>query len=276
MRFYDMARFVGKIPNYISRFGMLPGTKLFLQIEAGLRGESVIVPGLDEPVHLRHSLSDRSIFWQCFVNRQYDIDRFPHSRRLENVYEKLIEEGKVPLIIDCGANIGLSALVFLSRFPKARICAVEPDKENVDMLHKNVAHFAERVEIFQGAIWPTREDKLKIVNPNAGSAAFRVGKVMGEEKDLLRGYTIDELCGSVDDSVPFIVKLDIEGAQRWLFSENYGWVGRVHLLILELDDWLFPWQGTSRTFFSAVSDYPFEYVLGGENIFCFRDFLSTD
>ena len=48
-------------------------------------------------------------------------------------------------------------------------------------------------------------------------------------------------------------------------------MGRTALITLELDDWLMPWQGTSRNFFSCLSRYPFDYLLGGESIFCFRD-----
>ena len=70
----------------------------------------------------------------------------------------------------------------------------------------------------------------------------------------------------------FIVKIDIEGAQKHLFSSNTNWIEHTHLIMLELDDWLLPWQGTSRTFFSALSAYPFDYLIRGEAIFCFRDF----
>lgn len=266
----DTARIFRKLPNYVARFGILSGTRLLIEIEGGFRGETVNVPGMQAPVHLRHSVSDRSTFWQCLVKRQYDVDRFPHVERLNGIYKKMVDDGRSPLIIDCGANIGLSALVFATRFPDARIYAVEPDENNVAMLRRNTAHIATRVEILQGAIWHASR-RLRIINPDAGSAAFRVDEAGPEEEGALRGYSIDEICALAGEPAPFIVKLDIEGAQRWLFSRNCDWVGRVHLLILELDDWLFPWQGTSRAFFSAVSRYPFEYLLGGENIFCFRD-----
>ena len=68
-----------------------------------------------------------------------------------------------------------------------------------------------------------------------------------------------------------IAKIDIEGGQDSLFQDNTGWVGRTHLIVVELDDDLFPWAGTSRPFFRCVSQYPFDYLLSGENIVCFRD-----
>ncbi len=41
-----------------------------------------------------------------------------------------------PLILDCGANIGLSALYFQRLYPKARIMAFEPDTHNFELLTK--------------------------------------------------------------------------------------------------------------------------------------------
>ena len=77
-------------------------------------------------------------------------------------------------------------------------------------------------------------------------------------------------------NAPLIVKIDIEGAQAQLFSANTEWVARTRLISLELDDWLMPWQGTSRSFFSCISRYPFDYLIHGESIFCFRDFLADE
>mgnify|MGYP000930999581 CR=1 FL=1 len=92
-----------------------------------------------------------------------------------------------------------------------------------------------------------------------------------EGPGAIPAYTIDDLCALGGTTDPLIVKLDIEGAQAQLFASNTDWVGRTALITLELDDWLMPWQGTSRNFFSCLSRYPFDYLLGGESIFCFRD-----
>jgi FkbM family methyltransferase len=155
-------------------------------------------------------------------------------------------------------------------FPKARIVSIEPDKNNLELLRMNTAAFGDRVAIVQGGIW-NQHGALRIVNPDSGSAAFRVE--FSEKTDLvgIPAYTIDDLCQIGGSPSPFVVKLDIEGAQAHLFASNTDWVGRTTLITLELDDWLLPWQGTSRNFLSCISGYPFDYLLGGESIFCFRD-----
>lgn len=114
---------------------------------------------------------------------------------------------------------------------------------------------------------------MRIVNPEAGFAAFRVAPVRdSDEFSAIRAYSVAEVLAKAGAKFPFLVKIDIEGAQAALFSDNTEWVKGTSLIILELDDWLLPWQGTSRSFFACVSQYPFEYLIRGENIFCFRDF----
>lgn len=272
----SLYRRVSKAPNYLRQFGALHGPRLLFGVERKLpvkssRVRQYEVPGYPAPISLRDTASDHAIFWQCLVRRQYDIKRFPQSQRLETAYQEAIAKGQRPLIIDCGGNVGLASVWFATQFPQALICAVEPDAENFELLRLNTACFGDRVKPLKGGVWH-ESGWLRIVNPQAGSAAYRVSHTATPSADSIRAYTIDEICQLMDSDCAFIVKVDIEGAQDSLFKANTDWVGKTHLLTLELDDWLLPWQGTSRNFFKCVSHYPFDYLLGGESIFCFRDF----
>lgn len=251
------------------------GLRLAWQIEKRLPSKSAQitsyrVPGYTSGISLRDSVSDHAIFWQCMVMEQYAIDRFPHIERLQHAYQQAVASGKPPVIIDCGGNIGLSVLWFARRFPEARIVVIEPNNENFELLQRNTAHLNDQVISVQGGVWSKR-GYLRIINPDSGSAAFRVECSDENTPSSLRAYTLDELHQLGGEGELLIVKVDIEGSQKHLFADNTDWVARAHLITLELDDWLMPWQGTSRTFFTCLSQYPFEYLLGGESIFCFRD-----
>lgn len=274
-----LRRRLSKAPAYARRFGPLNGLRLLLQIERGVPRTSQHVkayrlPGYPAPICLRHCISDHATFWQCLVMCQYDFRGFPQFERFLKAYRSAIEKGERPLIIDCGANIGLASVWFAVHFPDAQIYAIEPDPANLAMLRRNVAPFGDRVAAIPGGIWH-EETLLRIVNPEAGSAAFRVSGSVGDSTVAIPAYTTDQICAMAGTETPFIVKIDVEGAQASLFNEHAEWVRRTHLVTLELDDWQFPWQGTSRPFFSQISRYPFEYLLGGESIFCFRD-LEAD
>jgi len=269
----DLFKAASRSPNYVRRFGLPHGLRLLGQIERG-RGESprirrYRVPGFAAPIYLRDSLADHSMFWQCLVRCQYDFRRFPQSERLFARYRESVRRGTRPLIIDCGGNIGLATVWLATQFPDARVCTIEPERKNLEVLAMNVQSFGDRVTVLEGGVWGEKGE-LRIANPEAGSASFRV--VTGSHaNDSIRAYTIDEICLMAGAEAPFIVKIDIEGAQASLFRSNTDWVGRAHLISLELDDWLLPWQGTSRNFFACISRYPFDYLLGGENLICFRD-----
>jgi FkbM family methyltransferase len=269
---------LSKWPNYIKRFGLMNGSFLLLRVERRLPKKSTVVkqyavPDFPAPIHLRESLSDHSIFWQCIVRRQYDFTHFPQYQRLIAAYHDAVKKGQQPLIIDCGGNIGLASIWFAMQFPDAVLYSVEPDRENFELLKLNTSNFGTRIRPLLGGIW-NQSGFLKIVNPESGSAAFRVDISNERSDDSIRAYTIAEICALAGVESPFIVKIDIEGAQANLFMNNTDWVSKTHLISLELDDWLLPWRGTSRPFFSCLSKYPFDYLLGEESIFCFRDFSA--
>jgi FkbM family methyltransferase len=267
-------------PNFIRQFGVLGGLKLLFSIERILPhiSENIRrydVPGYDHPFFLRDTIADHATFKQCLVMQQYDFRKFPQSERLLSDYRTALSRGETPLLIDCGGNVGFATRWFARMFPEARIVVVEPNERNFKILTMNTEHLGDRVVRLKGGIWNTSA-RLMITNPDAGSAAFRVKELDISDSEGLRAYTINEICDMQGVSAPFIVKLDIEGAQSTLFKSNTDWVPRTHLITLELDDWLMPWQGTSRPFFSCMSRYPFEYLFRDESIFCFRDFESQD
>lgn len=273
-----MYRSLARLPRYVKQFGPWHGVRLLREIERGVRPgltapQSYDVPGYESKIHLRPSVSDHSIFWQCIVMAQYDIAGFAQATRLREAYRNEVDRGARPVIIDCGGNVGLASLWFARAFPEAIIYTVEPDLQNFALACRNLAGFGDRVRPINGGIW-NEPSTLRIKNPDAGSAAFMVEPTNDEAGPSLRAYTIDEICGLAGVAAPFIVKVDIEGAQSALFRTNTKWVERTHLIAVELDDWRLPWQGTSRSFFSSVSAHAFDYVLEGETIFCFRDFAA--
>lgn len=276
MGMINFHNFVYKMPNYVSRFGFIHGLRLLTLIERRLGRsatciETFRVPGFPFPIHLRDTLSDHATFWQCIVDNQYDFSRFPQVERLSEAYKRMTENGEILLIIDCGANIGLASLWLAYKFPLARIVAVEPDTDNFNLLRKNLQPLGNRIRTLHGGVW-NRGGHLVITNPDAGSAAYRVAHVEQPAPNTIRAYSIPDICQMEGVTAPFITKIDIEGAQQAMFRDNTDWVSGTHLIMLELDDWQMPWAGTSRPFFSTLSGVPFDYLIRGESIFCFRDF----
>ena len=279
-----LAKRIARSPNYIKAFGFISGMRLLFQNEKKWSRESdtickINTPNVDFPIYLRNSVSDRSIFWQCIVTTQYETSIFKeHKDKLDLYYENLIKNRNPPIILDCGANIGLSTIYYASKYPEARIVAIEPDGKNFEMLKKNTVAFADRVTLIKGGIWDS-DEKLMIKNPDSGASAFTVGKLsFGNEADnkaSLQGYSINSIMTSFNLRDLFIVKIDVEGSQKEIFKRNTDWLARTSLLVIEIEDWLFPWEGTSKHFFGTISKMEFDYLFHGENLFCFNHSLKS-
>src|ERR1700736_5273234 len=76
------------------------------------------------PVKLRPNSSDLSVFAQVFVDNDYNLRRFRRYSEICRSFSE-IDRGATPLILDCGANIGLSSLYFAKNWPSAHVLAIE-------------------------------------------------------------------------------------------------------------------------------------------------------
>jgi len=268
----QLYHFLSRIPNYVRAFGFIAGTRLLWQIELVSSRRSTeerdySVPTYSQRLALRKNIGDHSTFWQCIVTQQYALSRFTQYRLLRQKYEVMRQRGEKILILDGGGNVGLGAVWFAEQFPAATIVSVEPDSENIRILKKNTEIYGDRVIALQGALWH-RDAHVRITNPGAGSASFEVEECGSSEG--VPGFTVASIITMVAADAVFIAKLDIEGSQKHLFGRNTEWVSECELIIMELEDWKFPWGGTSTAFFKCLSCFSFDYLIEGENIFCFH------
>lgn len=233
---------------YVERFGTVKGSFLFYNIQRRARADnafSVSIPEVRTPIYLRPNTSDIQTFEQIFVSNEYEV-RF-------NIRAKLI--------IDGGANVGYTTLYFANKFPEAVIIAVEPEASNAEMLRKNAASYP-NVKILEAAIWNKRS-MLSIANPRDDKWAFRVTECDTEERSVI-AVTIEDIVQSSGHSTIDILKLDIEGAEKEVFSECGDWLDQVRVLMIEMHDDLKP--GCSRTVYGALQNYNFRQSRNGTTV----------
>jgi FkbM family methyltransferase len=219
------------------------------------------------PVKLRPRTSDLAVFAQVFVDNDYNLRRFGRYADICRLFGE-IDPGMTPLIVDCGANIGLSSLYFAKNWPSAHVVAVEPDPGNFELLRRNVAARA-NIQPVQAAVGG-EDGPVRIMNQGAPEWARRTERVSGETSDAIAGLSIQSLIAIAPPPrvyQPFLIKIDIEGAEKDLFSRNREWISKFPILIIELHDWMLPGQGTSRAFLEAIASLDRDFVHFGENIF---------
>jgi len=242
-------RFADKV-EALKRYIRIVGVTQTIEFLVRGRSEmevSVQWEGSPNPIWLRAGTTDIGTFVQIFIDEEYDLP-----------YE--LGPNRPVAIIDAGANIGLSSIWFASRFPGARIVAVEPERANYELLVKNVVELP-NVTPVNAAVW-SHSGTLWIDDPGEGTWGFRTREV----DDAANGagttpcVTIADLIsehelGSVD-----LLKLDIEGAEKEVLSSPEEWIGKIGAIVIELHDRFK--SGCARAFYDAVGEFPIEHTRG--------------
>ena len=113
-----------------------------------------------------------------------------------------------PVILDCGANIGISVLNYKRKFPNSQIIAFEPNPIIIPILKKNLkVNGASDVKIVEAAVWIQNgkskffcegADGSKLIHDNNSHSTIEVSTI--DLKDYI-SQPID------------LIKMDIEGAE---------------------------------------------------------------
>jgi len=217
----------------------------------------------------KQSLGDRGVIQQIFVNKDYDLSQLARFKDIVGEYDRIIEAGRKPLILDCGANIGASALWFAKSFPKSHVIALEPEEKNYGILQLNCGKHP-IITPMQAAI-SNVDETLYIQDPGEGDWGFRTTNNPEGKEVPAPAYSIATTSKKVPDADLFIVKIDIEGGEAHLFETNFEWIDQAMLIIVELHDWLLPGSANSQNCLKALSQYRRDLVFRGENLFSIRN-----
>jgi len=169
----------------------------------------------DVQVSLRRYSSDLAVFHQIVVQKEYDpVITFIKQNGGENSIRR---------IVDAGANIGLTTVHLKKVFGAAEIVAIEPDAKNYAMLVRNIQlNGLDHVTPIQAAVWHKNEQLFL-------SSDFRDGKEwsisvnskkQNENSGSVRGLEIVEIMKMQGFEAIDLLKIDIEGAERFLFTDK--------------------------------------------------------
>lgn len=209
------------------------------------------------PLICRAGTTDLKVFSQIFLFREYScLDRIREAR----------------LIIDCGANCGYSSAYFLSRYPTARVVAVEPDPGNFALLQENLRPYGDRASCLCSAIWshPARLVMSEVPYRDGLQWARQVRATLPSETAGFLATDIGTLLEQSGEERISILKIDIEGAEGVVFSRGYeAWIDRVDALVIELHaDSIF--GDNDAVFHRAIAGRGFQVTRCGELTVCLR------
>jgi len=179
--------------------------------------------GVQHPIWLRSSTTDVYTMREVFVNTDYDI-------ALPFVPE---------VIVDAGANIGLTAIFFTIKYPKAIVYALEPESSNYRVLQRNTRPYPNIIPI-QSALWRT-SNPIFVTDIGKGKHGFIVSDVMQNElqtAETVPAITIDDLMSRYGIECIDLLKIDIEGSEKEVFESSGRWIHKVNAIIAELHEHL--------------------------------------
>ena len=239
---------VVRLPGYLRRLGAANGFRTWLAFLFGKKTIGVEVPRYEQPIIVRCGTPDCAVFERIFI-----ADEYKAALQVRNCAN----------IIDCGAYAGYSSLYFAKHFPNARIVAVEPDAENMEMLKTNTEHCGNVIPV-RAAVW-SRRCPMRIRNHEAPAWSFAMEETPADDEGAIAGVTVEELMKEHGLGHLDLMKIDIEGGEREVFrSGAESWLAATGMLIIELHDYLYP--NSSENFFKAVEGLPFEMKASGENL----------
>jgi len=244
---YSLSYSLSLLVHSVHRFGVLPGLRVAGQLLTGRKTFSIRLPGYSHPIWVRGGTSDVETFEKVFIREEYKHDPIGAE-----------------FIIDLGSNVGYSVLFFAQLYPNAQLYCVEPEASNFAMLKKNI-QYCPNVMPFQAGVWSAKT-RLVIADQAAEKWATQVRPAAADTEGAVESVTIPELLEKAGRSRIDLLKIDIESAEKELFlTGTDAWLGKVHVLIIELHDRIL--SGCSTSFYRATSRYHFDQYLSGENIF---------
>ncbi len=162
---------------------------------------------------------------------------YHHKSAFEDTCQEILMKGIYtfnptstnPIIIDCGANMGLSLLFFSMNYPTAIIYAFEPDETVLETLEKNIGtYMMTNVELFKKAVWNKNEilefftDKGmggRLVNNYENQTPVKVEAV--RLKDFIADKHVDFL------------KMDIEGSEFVVIQDCEPLLNQIDKIFIE-------------------------------------------
>jgi FkbM family methyltransferase len=171
------------------------------------------------PVRLRAGAGDLFVFFEVLKDECYFVP------------EALCPAEGVRTVVDCGANVGLASLYFAGRYPEARVFAIEPHPDNFDLLRRNVASQPRIVPV--RACVCAEEGRSVFIGTDRPAWGNRINYDGSGART--RGLSLNSLCREHGLTTIDLLKIDIEGAERELFSSP-GFLDRTRFVIIELHD----------------------------------------
>lgn len=201
-----------------------------------------LIPHTSQKILLRLGTTDVVAFKHVFIEDAYGIS--------------LARQPSI--IVDAGANVGMSAVYFSLHYPAATIVAIEPEPTNFEVLTRNAELFPRIIPI-NAALW-SHEGAARVYDSGGGHWGMRVADANISSDSNIRSTTLGALLDELRIDQVDLLKIDVEGAEYEIFTDPSAWISRVGVICVELHDRFRP--GCSKIFETATAEFPIKWQRG--------------
>jgi FkbM family methyltransferase len=188
------------------------------------------------PLGLSLPLRPRSLSRSIYLRMGHSDIRVAIDNFYNGEYAKVEEMGlsDKPVIFDLGANIGLSALLFLSWWPEAQIISVEPDAANLKMLKRNCRSELSTSNLQEVYGFVAARDGAAGIDRSSDSWAFKKADLSpAGNGESIPCISIPSLMQQFNIENIDLFKCDIEGSEAELFAHCKPWINRIKNMVVE-------------------------------------------
>ena len=239
----ELRRLLGWTPLAVAkgkaRFFMAKVGKTRLKAELRQRMELALRPKEREVRNILEAAVDRpeleaveaKIAGQSFLFKdRWSLD-FLYRKIWQKETYKFRARTKNPLIIDCGANVGMGTLYFKHLWPTARIIAFEPDPVVFRILQENAKRLEwQDVDLFQEAVWSSNGETT--FQRHCNKAGRLASATVNDGKGQVRVRT-RRLRPLLEREAVDFLKLDIEGAETEVLEDCAAVLSKVRCIFFE-------------------------------------------
>jgi FkbM family methyltransferase len=161
-------------------------------------------------------------------------DGFIHGEVFEHNYYHFGLPCAPTTILDLGANIGMTTIYFHRCFPEAELACVEPMPGNLSILRENLRLNSVKATLIPEAVNPTDGRVLmEVARKDYGHRVAKLGETSAEQYIEVPAVSVPTLLGMLKWDRIGLLKIDIEGHERILLSENASWLDLVDSICIE-------------------------------------------
>lgn len=175
--------------------------------------------------------------------------RFPSSRALRQLYEEIFLGGHYhldrittgrPVIVDGGANIGVSVIYFKLHYPHARIVCFEPSPVSVSFLRENVSRNGlTGVEIHEVALGRCPGEGSLVGSGLSASieppSARNVTSEVRDQDERVEVVPLSQYMAQFERVD--VLKLDIEGSEQAVIEDLGNQLSKIEQVTMEYHQW---------------------------------------